>query len=912
MQDSTNTRSRARTSPVGALSLAASLTVGALAAAPAAAQIKATLAPIRNVVTGAFQGGTRFDYCPGSYCPPARDCRDPPVGQGPLPIPLEWEVIIENDDPTQSVTLSYFDNVSDGQNGLELSLLCPPTFLPGPATASCNAFSGDLQVDNIVIGPCERVSIRYETLVNGGGPGPDICNGGTVSPGGLRTIPPQAVPRPVPQSPSDPDDTCFFINSMCNLDQGKNLRLFQSMTDLNGPPLLPGDLVHVRAWFDLRFVDILPMNEFRFRWMYPSASGPDTPAPLPPNIDFVRFVDMPLAPTYIPASDYVYNPRPTHNITIGENSPNVDIPAGLTVLDIVTWEGRIQCDSPSGEEHCFSGILRHQFGFAETDDPVTLDDVSDDTCVTTALPDFGNSTKSVRDQDGSGDAQPGETLTFDVTVENGTSCPAHLMNCECAGTDVLVTDTILDTTVLDFNTVALVPQPGVSMTTMAPDQVLITIDDVGPVGAPDNPEVVSFTVQVRSDATDTDQVCNEAEITSAERLSVLDGGLLENCPSFPPAMVTLQPCMNVVVPPTCLAISKTITTPAPYEIGDTVTYDVTVSNCGTTTLNSVDVWDCLDPIWNPATVVVTGPGAVNQAPAPVPACPSGNWVRWNTIPSLAQAASETYTVSALIAECLADGFSIDNIAYATAPAIGSTMQSSAPFDVCAPELLVTKTETSTPAMPPAYLNGETVTWTLSVENVGSCDANNLVLTDNFPTELTISNAPAGCSGASTSNLSCTLGSLVAGAGPTDFVIDTTFNVIGPETVCNVGSGVSDECPSQPINTDPPVCVMLDTGDICPPTLPRIRDLLAVKSPPVSGADVLMTWGIEAMATDGYEVHSVLAKTDIPTVPLAPAAPVCLAIPTGTPTCTDPGAVTGPDPQIFYQVLSQCGATVSPV
>jgi len=58
----------------------------ALSVLPAQAQMRATLAPMNSVLTVPWTTGHHFDYCPGSYGP----------STPPDPIPLEWEVRIEN------------------------------------------------------------------------------------------------------------------------------------------------------------------------------------------------------------------------------------------------------------------------------------------------------------------------------------------------------------------------------------------------------------------------------------------------------------------------------------------------------------------------------------------------------------------------------------------------------------------------------------------------------------------------------------------------------------------------------------------------------------------------------------------------------------------------------------------------
>ena len=139
-------------------------------------------------------------------------------------MPLTWELVLENDDAMQQATASYSNDVTDG---------------------------GQLDIGNIIIPPCGRVRIQYQTMVDGmAASRVDLCDGGDVDAGAsiLRTISPLPDQRPdPPPSASDPNDTCMFVNDRCGLREQLAIELNQTIVDVNGPPLLPGDAIVGRA-----------------------------------------------------------------------------------------------------------------------------------------------------------------------------------------------------------------------------------------------------------------------------------------------------------------------------------------------------------------------------------------------------------------------------------------------------------------------------------------------------------------------------------------------------------------------------------------------------------------------------------------------------------------------------------------
>ena len=174
-----------------------------------------------------------------------------------------------------------------------------------------------------------------------------------------------------------------------------------------------------------------------------------------------------------------------------------------------------------------------------------------------------------------------------------------------------------------------------------------------------------------------------------------------------------------------VSLVKTLNTVAPYYLGKSLTYTLTVSNAGPDTATSVQVTD------TPAHLAITNVSGGGCSALPC------------SIPSVASGAHATITVTATIS---AEG-DFDNIASANAAqadpdsanntdSVGNGGTTTAAADVAINETLVT---------PGLYFAGEAVTFTLFVSNAGP-DSASAIMVSATPTNLTITNVSgAGCS-----------------------------------------------------------------------------------------------------------------------------------------------------------------------
>ncbi|MDT0556987.1 DUF7507 domain-containing protein, partial [Patiriisocius hiemis] len=229
-----------------------------------------------------------------------------------------------------------------------------------------------------------------------------------------------------------------------------------------------------------------------------------------------------------------------------------------------------------------------------------------------------------------------------------------------------------------------------------------------------------------------------------------------------------------------VSITKTLNDTSPYQTGDTITYDVVVTNNGPDTANNVMV---TDTPFNITIVSVTGggPGCVG-----FPGCNLG---------TIANGASVTLTVTATIdgpgaftnmVSVSADEIDI-NIANNTDDGTDGNNNGTA---AAVADVALTKTLNDTSP----YQTGDTVTYDIVVTNNGPDTANNVVVADT-PTNLTIvsvAGGGAGCLGFP----GCNLGALANGASIT---LTVTATIDGPGNFINEATVSADEIDNNTTN-----------------------------------------------------------------------------------------------------------------
>jgi len=202
---------------------------------------------------------------------------------------------------------------------------------------------------------------------------------------------------------------------------------------------------------------------------------------------------------------------------------------------------------------------------------------------------------------------------------------------------------------------------------------------------------------------------------------------------------------TTILPHADLALGKTAF-PNPIAAGETMTYTLVVTNWGPSDALGVELTDTL-----PATVTV---GAVNSTQF---SC-SGT-----TTISCSSGILYAYTVSEVtIVVTPTQTGTLVNSAFitATTPAIDRDMQNNT-ASIAVPVTLRTDVGVAMAAAPEPVVAGETMTFTLTATGYGPSTADNVIVTDILPSELTFVSASAGCS-VSGQTVSCLMGNLGTG------------------------------------------------------------------------------------------------------------------------------------------------------
>ena len=175
-----------------------------------------------------------------------------------------------------------------------------------------------------------------------------------------------------------------------------------------------------------------------------------------------------------------------------------------------------------------------------------------------------------------------------------------------------------------------------------------------------------------------------------------------------------------------IVLVKTVDNPTP-NTGDTITYNVVVTNNGPSLVTNLVITDAM-----PAGLILG-----NASPS-IGTWNSGIW----TIGSLASGVSETITIEALVtAEGTVPQTQLINTVTNSQDQIDTNLTEDSPtaiVTVTASELVTTKTVAA--QFDGTFDEGDTVVYTITVENQGPSNATNVSLVDLLPAGLTFSNA----------------------------------------------------------------------------------------------------------------------------------------------------------------------------
>ena len=224
-----------------------------------------------------------------------------------------------------------------------------------------------------------------------------------------------------------------------------------------------------------------------------------------------------------------------------------------------------------------------------------------------------------------------------------------------------------------------------------------------------------------------------------------------------------------VAPPTAptLSISKGPPNQVVAE-GGTVTFDVMVTNTGTAPATNVIVTDTLVAGLTPATVQF---GATTSSLATCAGAISGQTVTCN-VGTLAAGASAVVRITATET---GTGCQYSNTASVSATGLSPVTSGSTAVTVqCVGQAALVLSKTGTPTV----VNGNTITYTVTVTNSGSAAATNVIITDNLADSLTGVTATftigtGTCTVTAGNVVTCTAATLAANSSATITITATT-------------------------------------------------------------------------------------------------------------------------------------------
>lgn len=347
---------------------------------------------------------------------------------------------------------------------------------------------------------------------------------------------------------------------------------------------------------------------------------------------------------------------------------------------------------------------------------------------------------------------PGSTITYTIDVVNAGPDPA---------TSVAVADTL---------------RSGVTyLSSLASQGSYSPLTHLWTIGTVASADTVTLALLATVNAgTAGQKIWNHATVAAVDQADPAPGGETDS--------VSIN--VNSVVPieSADLVVAKTVDTPAPGE-GDTITYDIIVSNSGPDPAGSVKITDQL-----PAGVTFAGSSATTGSYA----SGSGLW----TVGALAVAQAETLTVTATV-----DGGTAGQTITNTASVSGSSVpdlnplnsSDSVPVTVRDADLALSMTVDD--AKPN---EGDTVTFTVLAVNLGPDATTGVQITDHLPAGLSFASATPSAGTYASGTGAWDIGAMAVGDSVTLGLSATVDAATGGTTITNdavlTGSDEGDSTP----------------------------------------------------------------------------------------------------------------------
>jgi uncharacterized repeat protein (TIGR01451 family) len=243
----------------------------------------------------------------------------------------------------------------------------------------------------------------------------------------------------------------------------------------------------------------------------------------------------------------------------------------------------------------------------------------------------------------------------------------------------------------------------------------------------------------------------------------------------------------IVIRQAALRFSKAAA-PVVVTAGEAITYTLTLVNDGPSTAENVVVTESLPPGFTPGSAVAS----------------SGSYVAptW-TIPVLAPGSTATLAIPGVV-DSAYTGPDLTNAATLTSdtPNSGDTQAAVTTPVLVDADVIVTKTTATTP-----IVAGGAVSWTITVANLGSSDARDVVVTDQLPIVIvpgteTITVSPPTAATCSAATVSCDFGTIVSGAPVATITVSGTLAPDTPDgfSLVNAVSATTSTPETNAVNT----------------------------------------------------------------------------------------------------------------
>jgi uncharacterized repeat protein (TIGR01451 family) len=519
------------------------------------------------------------------------------------------------------------------------------------------------------------------------------------------------------QQPTDSDSDSFDVDGVPDLTVQK------SSTDTNGVEFLPGDTILYTINIentgqddatDVVFTDTIPSNT---TFVAGSAAIDGSPAGSLANFNGTAL-----------------------SVWLGTGA-SLGNGGTLAVGEQVTVTFSVTIDDPtdSGTTVTNTANVNHKDGTTGVQQPTDSDSDSFDV---DGLPDL-TVQKSSTDTNGV-EYLPGDTILYTINIENTGQDDA---------TDVTFTDTIPSNTTFVASSVAIDGSPAGVLADFNGTAITVWLGTGASAGnggtlAVGEQVTVTFTVTIDNPTDSGTTVTNTANVNHKDGTTGLQQPTDSDSDTFDVDGV----------PDLTVQKSSTDTNGVEYLPGDTILYTINIENTGQDDATNVIFTDTIPS----NTTFVTNSISINGLPAGVLADFNGTaitvWLGTGASAgnggTLAVGEQATVTFSVTINDPTDSGTTITNTANVnhkdgTTGVQQPTDSDSDSFDVDGlPDLTVQKSSTDTNGI--EYLPGDTILYTINIENTGQDDATDVTFTDTIPSNTTfvassvaIDGSPAG-------------------------------------------------------------------------------------------------------------------------------------------------------------------------